>query len=180
MAFSLIATLGLAAAAAPAADLAAFEQTLAAQDSATAALGQWCAARKLADPPVIRALPRPVSAATRTSARIRHLLKLRRGEVVVLRHVDLTCGSAVLSVAWNWYVPARLTPEMNAALAEGNTPFGKVAAPLRFRRVPIATVAGPAGSCPAETISTHRAVLRLPDGKPLAYVVECYTRQNLR
>ena len=180
MAFSLIAPLVLAAAAASPATLAEFEKTLAAQDSATAALGQWCAVRRLADPPVIRALPRPVTAAQRTSAKIRHLLKLRRGETVTLRHVDLTCGTAVLAIAWNWYVPGRLTPEMNAALSEGNTPFGKVAAPLHFRRETLAITAGPAENCPAETISTHRAVLRLPDGKPLAYVVECYTRQNLR
>ena len=61
--------------------------------------------------------------------------------------------------------------EMNAALANTSTPFGKVAAPLKFRREAIETVAGPADNCPANTVSTHLARLILPSGKPLAYLL---------
>jgi len=84
-----------------------------------------------------------------------------------------------LSVAWNWYVPARLSPAMNATLRDGDVPFGKVVAPLGFRRVSLPTITGRGENCPAGTISTHRARLVLPDGRALAYVVECYTAANL-
>lgn len=85
----------------------------------------------------------------------------------------------MLSVAWNWYVPARLTPAMNETLRATDTPFGKVVAPLRFRREALSSVAGAAENCPAGTVSTHRARLMLPDGRPLAYLIECYTAANM-
>jgi len=91
------------------------------------------------------------------------------------RHVRLACHGTVLSEAFNWYIPARLTPEMNATLATTRTPFGTVAAPLAFTRTPLATIPGRARPCPAGTISSHRAVLHLPDGRALAYLIECYT-----
>jgi hypothetical protein len=96
-----------------------------------------------------------------------------------MRHVQLSCGSKVLSVAWNWFLPGRLTKDMKEALLLSNAPFGKVVAPLNFRRLALSTAAGPADNCPADTISTHRAMLSLPDGRPLAYLVECYTSANL-
>lgn len=158
--------------------LDAFEATLARHDSATLALEEWCAAQRIADPAVIRARNQAVPG-QRASRVVRRLLDTGPGERVELRKVHLSCGEAVLSVAWNWYVPARLTPAMNAALHSTDTPFGKVVAPLRFRREPLSTVAGPAENCPAGTISTHRARLVLPDGRPLAYLIECYTAANL-
>jgi len=113
------------------------------------------------------------------SRRLRRRLGLADGEKVALRHVRLSCGQTPLSVAWNWYVPARLSPAMNAALRDGDVPFGKVVAPLGFRRVSLPTIAGRGQNCPAGTISTHLARLVLPDGRALAYVVECYTAANL-
>jgi hypothetical protein len=95
------------------------------------------------------------------------------------RHVRLSCGDVVLSEAHNWYLPGRLTPAMNAALAASDTPFGKVAAPLHFTRRPLDSRRGRAPACPADTVLSHRALLRLPDGQPLALVVECYTSANL-
>ena len=168
----------LAAAIAPVATHTQFEAVLA-QDSATHALEQWCEARHIASPPVIQATKLPV---TRTDppAYVRRRLKLSSGDTVALRHVQLSCGGTTLSVAWNWYVPARLTPAMNAALQATDTPFGKVVAPLDFRREPLPTKAGSAGTCPRDTISTHRARLMRPDGRPLAFVIECYTPANLK
>ena len=32
------------------------------------------------------------------------------------RHIQMVCAGQVLSEAWNWYVPARLTDEMRARL----------------------------------------------------------------
>ncbi|MFC3096938.1 hypothetical protein [Alteraurantiacibacter palmitatis] len=158
--------------------LATFEAALAAQDSATAALGQWCAARGLADPPTIRAVltggSRPASPA------IRAALGVSPDEAVAYRQVALVCGDTVLSRAENWYVPARLTADMNRTLEHTTTPFGAVVAPLGFRRERGTAQRGRAPDCPAGTVLSHSAVLRLPDGRAISAVVECYTAENLR
>lgn len=155
-----------------------FEAVLRRHDSATLALEEWCAARGIADPVRVTAhnLRAPGKDPQET---IRKQLRLAPDETVAMRNVQLTCGQTVLSVAWNWYVPSRLTPQMNEALRSTDTPFGKVVAPLRFRREPLETIRGRAENCPEGTISTHRAMLMLPDGRPLAYLIECYTAANL-
>lgn len=158
--------------------LSQFEATLAANDSATAALGQWCGTHQFAAPPTIRATRIP-DAGQAAPGDTRRLLGVSGCEPLGYRHVRLSCGSRVLSEAHNWYVPARLTPQMNAALSDTDTPFGTVASPLRFRRERLSSQRGRGPGCPAGTILTHRAVLRLPDGRPLALVVECYTPANL-
>ena len=154
-----------------------FKATLAAQDSATAALGAWCAARGIAAPARISAEVLPGGMRT-DPADLPALLQLEAPPGY--RHVRLSCGEAVLSEAHNWYVPQRLTPAMNAALATSDVPFGKVAAPLRYSRQRLSSQRGAGPGCPADTILTHRALLRLPDGAPLALVTECYTPANLR
>lgn len=159
--------------------LPGFERTLAAQDSATAALGEWCRARHLADPPTITA-QRITGADLAPSAEVRSLLHVAPDETIGYRHVRLSCGDAVLSVAHNWYVPARLSAEMNRTLDTSDTPFGRVAAPLNFARQRLAGKRGPLPGCPRDTILAHRAVLTLADGRPISLVVECYTRANLR
>ena len=156
-----------------------FEAVLQRYDSATRALEEWCARRGIADPAVIRAETIETPGSEQPEA-IARQLQLGAGEVPAMRNVRLSCGQTVLSVAWNWYVPARLTPEMNAALRHTDTPFGKVVSPLRFRRQPLEIIRGQAENCPVETISTHRAMLVLPDGRPLAYLIECYTPANLQ
>ena len=158
--------------------LGAFEATLAAQDSATAALGQWCATQGLANPAVIRALP-VFGESIAPPDDLATLLRLAPGETPGYRHVRLTCGDKVLSEARNWYVPSRLTPDMNATLATTDTPFGKTVAALGFRRERIASQRGRLPGCPEGTILSHRALLRLPDGRPLSALVECYTAANL-
>ena len=173
-----LAALALAACAAPQPDLLdRFEATLAAQDSATAALAAWCEQRRIASPARISAavLPGGMHA---DPADLPALLQLTAPPGY--RHVRLSCGGRVLSEAHNWYVPARLTPAMNAALAASDVPFGKVAAPLRYTRQRLSSQRGAGPGCPASTILTHRALLRLPDGAPLALVTECYTPANLR
>lgn len=171
------ALLALALATGPA-SLATFEETLAQHDSATAALEEWCGARQIAQPPQIRATSLPDGKA-KLSGRVRHALATPSDEPVAMRHVKLACGATTLSIATNWYVPARLTPAMREALRTTDIPFGKVVAALKFRREPLATIAGRAAGCPRGTISTHRARLMLPDGRPLAYLIECYTAANL-
>ena len=157
--------------------LPALEATLAAQPSATAALAQWCAARRLADPATIRAqadrTPRPAPAAVRMQ------LGVSAQEPLGFRHVRLACGGVVLSDAQNWFVPARLTPAMNETLAGTDTPFGTVVAPLHFTRERLAARRGRMAECPAGTVLSHRAVLRRPDGAAISLVVECYTRASV-
>lgn len=164
----------LALALAASSALPAFEQTLAAQDSATAALGAWCAARHMADPPTISAAPVKGEDAL-PPPDLDEVLKLGEDQPSGYRHVRLSCGGKVLSEAHNWYAPQRLTPAMNQLLDTTDTPFGKVASPLGFRRERLGAVRGSAAGCPRDTVLTHRALLRLPSGEPLALVVECYT-----
>lgn len=143
------------------------ERALSAQPSATAVLQQRCAepiaaVRLKAEAPAL-----PVA--------WRAQLALPQGAAPGFRHVELRCGTRVLSVADNWYVPERLTPEMNALLDTTDTPFGKVATPLGFTRERLESRRGRAGACPPGTVLSQRGLLRLSDGRPLALVVECYT-----
>lgn len=155
-----------------------FEAALEAQDSATAALRQWCAAEHIADPS--RIIATPVRDGARAEpAGLRTALGVGPDEPLGYRHVRLACGTMVLSEAHNWYVPARLTPAMNQTLAASDTPFGAVAAPLGFRRERLATIRGSSPDCPPGTVLSHHALLRLPDGAALAFLVECYTRATL-
>ncbi len=111
---------------------------------------------------------------------MRAALDVKPDEPLGYRRVRLKCGDRVLSEADNWYVPARLTPEMNRVLETTDTPFGKAVAALHFRRhtlsaellwrpLPQGWEMG-AGGTPDETgalaipdhVLEHRAVLSTP------------------
>ena len=158
--------------------LADFERVLASEHSATAALTQWCRVRGMANPPAIAAqrdlleeLPPPPA--------ILALLQPGPAERVAYRRVRLICGETVLSVAQNWYLPDRLSAEMNHALDTTDAPFGRVIAQTNFTRELLASEHGRTAACPIDTILMQRAVLRLHDGRPVSAVVECYTAANL-
>jgi chorismate-pyruvate lyase len=161
-------------------------------DSATLTLDRWCEARRMASPARVVA-ERVRDADEAPTAEQRRLLGVSATEPVRFRRVRLTCGGRVLSEADNWYVPARLTPDMNRVLDTTDTAFGRAVQALDFRRrtlsakllwsplpqdwetgaplpqVPGATLAIPHG------VLEHRAVLTLPDGTPFSQVVETYT-----
>lgn len=171
--FELLAAVTLAASPIATPTLDQFEARLAANPSATAVLESWC--REHFDPSAtVRASVISTSSSSPT-ARIRRELAIGDAEHLGYRRVSLQCSGRTLSLAYNWYVPGRLTPEMNRALAATDQPFGRVAAPLNYTRERLLGQRGNADYCPAGTILTHRALLRLPDGRPLALVVECYT-----
>jgi len=169
---------------------------LLAHDSATLTIERWCADHRLADPARIVA-ERVSDAAKPASAEVREALDVKPGEPLGYRRVRLKCGDHVLSEADNWYVPARLTPEMNHALETTDTPFGTVVAALHFRRhtlsadllwrplpkgweigaTPVPQEAG-ALTIPDHVLE-HRAVLSTPDGEPFSEVVETYTGEVL-
>ena len=155
-----------------------FEQLLASEDSATEALARWCRLRGFATDPAITAWP-VAGGASEAPEDVRARLEATPDELLAFRHVKLACGDVVLSDARNWYVPGLLPPEMNRRLAAGDMPFGAVIAPLGFRRERLASLRGPGPGCPVDTILTNRALIRLPNGRPLAFVVECYTAANL-
>jgi chorismate-pyruvate lyase len=169
---------------------------LLAHDSATLTLERWCANHRLADPARIVA-ERVSDAAKPAGAEVRAALDVKPDEKLGYRRVRLKCGDHVLSEADNWYVPARLTPEMNHVLETTDTPFGKAVAALHFRRrtlsadllwrplpkgwemrgIPAPQEAG-ALTIP-EHVLEHRAVLSTPDGEPFSEVVETYTGEVL-
>ena len=165
-------------------------------DSATLTLDRWCAAHRLASPARIVAerVARPEKA---PSDEQRQLLGVSATEPIRYRSVRLICGDHVLSEADNWYVPARLTPEMNRLLDTTDIAFGRAVQALNFRRrtlsakllwlpLPQYWEMGAPLSEQREAMLTiphavleHRAVLTLPDGTPFSEVVETYTHEVL-
>lgn len=127
-------------------------------------------------------------------------LQVTRARDVKHRRVELRCGSHVFSVADNWYVPRRLTAEMNTLLETSETPFGKVVQALRpYRRTLSVTLlwsplpagweqrrgaSGPSGDrtaplVPPKDLFEHRAVLYTSDHQPFSEVDERYQGQLL-
>jgi hypothetical protein len=165
-------------------------------DSATLTLDHWCAAHQLASP--ARVVAERVDAAYRAPTdEQRHLLGVNATEPIRYRRVRLICGHHVLSEADNWYVPARLTPEMNRVLDTTDTAFGRAVQTLKFRRRtlsakllwsplpqdwemgdPLPERRGGTLTIPHEVLQ-HHGVLTLPDGTPFSEVVETYTGKVL-
>jgi hypothetical protein len=131
------------------------------------------------------------------TAEQRQLLGVGPAEPIRYRRVRLHCGERVLSEADNWYVPSRLTADMNRQLDTTDTSFGRVVRSLHFQRhtlsakllwapLPEGWEMGAAGSekasgtleIPAHLLE-HRAVLTTPDGTPFSEVVETYTDKVL-
>ncbi|MEO7774929.1 MAG: hypothetical protein ABIT36_12055 [Steroidobacteraceae bacterium] len=159
----------------PLANLKTLNAELLSHDSATFTLERWCAAQRLADPAQIRA-ERVHDVEKPATAQQRQRLQVSAAEPLRYRRVRLRCGGYILSEADNWYVPSRLTPEMNLALDTSDVAFGRAVQALRFKRRTLAAVflyAPPARIPPY--VLRHTAVLTLPDGRPISEVVETYT-----
>lgn len=165
-------------------------------DSATLTLDRWCSDHKLAEHPKIVA--EPVKGVEKpATAEIRSALKVGESDKVGYRRVRLMCGERVLSDADNWYVPSRLTDDMNKTLETTDTAFGRVVKPLNFQRhtisadllwQPLPQGWDMGASIPASNekpleipdhVIQHKALLSLPDGTPISMVVESYTRNVL-
>jgi len=165
--------LGLAAPARADDAIERLKADLVASASATQFLTSKCARLKLAAPPLIKAVREKLE---RTADSIvRKALEVPADTPLRYRRVDLTCGSHVLSQADNWYVPERLTPEMNHRLDTTDVPFGAVVKPLHFRRKNL-KMAAP--DDPAHALRVT-AVLISGDGRPFSLVVENYSRELL-
>lgn len=165
--------------------------------SATQALETWCGDHAIALPAKIRA--ERVADAPEKPIRPEQRAHLQVGanEPIRYRSVRLTCGNHVLSEADNWYVPSRLTPEMNRVLDATDTPFGKAVAALHFTRETIGMQTvwpvlppdwqrrGPPPDHSDETLIIplelfeHHAVLYDDRHRPIAEVDEHYLRDIL-
>jgi hypothetical protein len=174
---------------------------LLASPSATATLEAWCGDHHMASPPrlvaeLARGAEKPVTDEQR------RVLQVRAGEVVKYRRVRLACGGHVLSEADNWYVPGRLTAEMNRLLETTDTPFGRAVAGLHPVRQTLSAAllwsplpagwdlavggaaAGPDASgggalAIPDELFRHRAVLYDARRRPVSEVVETYTSEVL-
>ena len=165
-------------------------------DSATLTLDRWCADHRLASPAKIVA-QRVKGQDKPPTAALRQALGVSAAEPIAYRRVRLSCGTHVLSEADNWYVPSRLTPEMNRQLETTDIAFGRAVQALKFRRrtlsaellwsplpqgwemgAPLPDSGAGRLAIPAQLLQ-HRAVLTLPDGTPFSEVVETYTSEVL-
>ena len=169
---------------------------LLASRSATLTLERWCGEHRLAENPVIVALLIQGESKAATAEQ-RQRLQVTPDEEVRYRHVRLRCGSVVLSEADNWYVPSRLTAEMNRVLETTDTPFGKAVQPLEpYRRTflvqrlwqvlpdgwdhaPTAMRTTNKVLAIPQALFEHSAVLYTRDHKPFSEVDEVYQRQVL-
>jgi hypothetical protein len=145
---------------------------LMAAPSATQFLTGKCASLKLASPAVIHAV-RDKDRDVKAGFGVRKLLDVEPDTRLGYRRVKLTCGSHILSEADNWYVPERLTPDMNHALDTTDVPFGTVVKPLNFHRKTIRTEAL---TEPAHNLRVT-ALLVTATGKPFSVVIENYSRE---
>jgi hypothetical protein len=164
-------------------------------DSATLTLDRWCAVHQLASPAHIAERVNGVYQAPTDEQR--RLLGVSATEPIRYRRVRLICGGHVLSEADNWYVPDRLSPEMNRMLDTTDTAFGRAVQNLNFRRrtlsakllwsplpqdwemgAPLPEPRGATLTIPHEVLE-HRAVLTLLDGTPFSEVIETYTSEVL-
>jgi len=170
-----------------------------ASSSATLTLEQWCRDHAMAAKPQVIAHPITSAPGAPTAAQRREL-QVNAQELVRYRRVELSCGGHILSIADNWYVPGRLTPQMNQLLDHTLTPFGKVVRALRPHRETIevkmlwsplpegweqggpGTVADHALTQRLElpaALFEHRAILYTPEQRPIAEVDEVYQRDLL-
>ena len=168
--------------------------------SATLTLEKWCTDHDLAGAAEPKIVARQVAGKERLpTPEQRQRLEVGPGDAIKIRHVQLLCGDRVFSEADNWYVPTRLTAEMNRLLEATSTPFGKAVQDLHpYRRTFAATVlwrplpegwetrplpapsSDPAQNLPIpDALFEHRAVLYTEDGTPFAEVDEVYQRALL-
>jgi hypothetical protein len=176
--------------------LQTLDADLLSHDSATLTLERWCDVHRLASPARIVA-ERVTNVDKPPSLDQRRELGVSATEPVRYRRVKLLCGTLVLSEADNWYVPARLTPEMNETLDNTNTPFGKAVQALHFQRHTLSSTllwlplpdgwemaaAGKTSGSGTLSIPTavleNKAVLSLADGTPFSEVIETYSSNVL-
>lgn len=168
-----------------------------ATDSATLFLEGWCSRYGLGSPAKIVA--QRMAGEVPLSAQQRQELEISDPqEPVIYRRVALACGDTVLSEADNWYLPRRLTPEINMVLTETNTPFGRAiqslgpsrrtlssiltwrALPREWELMSTSQLTAEVATAPlvtydpANALFENRAIVLRRDGTPVSEVRETY------
>ncbi len=167
--------------------------------SATLTLENWCRRHGLAAASKITAhLPdRRKKLPTRSQL---HRLRAGPPATVKFRHVCLNWGETIVSEAHNWYLPGRLTKNMNKLLETTDTPFGKVVRSLKVyrqtfssrllwsplpdgwemmsREKRLETIPGPVDI--PDAIFEHRAILYDRTHRPVSEVWEVYRGSLLK
>jgi len=163
--------------------------------SATRTLEKWCQTHQLAASATIVAQQVPDGDKTPQPEQLQRL-EVTGPEQVKHRKVRLFCGDQLLSEADNWYVPGRLTADMNRLLETTQTPFGKAVAPLEPYRQTISVkmlwsplpegwemgnpvhddISRKQPLAIPDALFEHRAVVFGKDRKPIAEVHEVYQR----
>lgn len=160
--------------------------------SATLTLERWCGAHRLAaeakvSAHLVRGEDRQISPEDRQR------FAIAAEEPIRYRRVQLFCGDKLLSEADNWYVPSRLTPEMNRLLDETDTPFGRAVKDLEFQRQTLKVTPlwrplpegwelkapekdGTGALIVPDHVLEHRAILYTKARVPFSIVVETYTK----
>ena len=168
------------------AELDRFDRTLRASASATAMLTRWVRERSGRPSATLSARRVPIPVPAPDPALVRRL-GVDGPEEIVCRRVRLMDAGRVLSDAFNFYVPARLTAAMRTMLEQTDIPFGTVIAPLSPTRETLLVEhyrssgegAPPAGRRLPTRLMRHDALLRDTQGLPLCVVSEVYTRNIL-
>jgi chorismate-pyruvate lyase len=171
---------------------------LLASRSATLTLEKWCGEHRLAGADEVKIIARLIRGEAKpATAEQRRRLEVGPDEQLKYRRVQLLCGGFVLSEADNWYVPSRLSAEMNRVLETTDTPFGKAVLELKpyrqtfaanvlwwplaqgWENQPMPALAkGDAMVIPG-ALFEHRAVLYTEARQPFSEVHEVYQRQLL-
>lgn len=165
--------------------------------SATLTLDRWCSAHNLA-PAGSKIIAQRVRDEDKPAdGNVRKLLSAKPGEAISYRRVRLRCGDRVLSEADNWYLPSKLTPEMNEVLNTSDVAFGRAVQALNFSRTnlsadllwmpmprnwemqPLPDAKEKSLLVVPPFVLQHHAVLKLPDGSPFSALVETYTSNVL-
>lgn len=156
------------------ATIAALADRLLSGASATSILEAWCVerghaasalvARRVTDAVATGGEDHPGPSVLRTGASLHH------------RRVRLCCGAHTLSLADNWYLPARLTPAMNHLLDHTDLPFGRVVHPLapQRRNGELRMLWRGGAVTPDDALFAIQAVLSTADGVPFCEVHETY------
>ena len=141
--------------------------------SATFTLEQWCRDHGVTEPVIVvlRSFD-TVSPAPEADRLAR--LRLAEAGAVRYRRVQLLCAGLVLCEADNWYVPGRLSAEMNRQLETSDIPFGKVVRALSPYRETFASRRFWSEGHIPPSLFRVQALLLGPDGLPLAEVDEVY------
>jgi chorismate-pyruvate lyase len=173
--------------------LRALNAELLSHDSATLTLERWCEERSLASPAHVVA-ERQHGTHAEPPSELRRFLAVSATDQIRHRRVRLRCGCRVLSEADNWYVPGRLTEEMNRALDTTDVAFGRAVFSLNFRRRTLSSkllwsplspewatdeppTAGYGHLHIPPHVLQHLAVLTMSDATPFSHLVETYTRE---